>query len=478
MHTKVTPTKDKYLPTIGLEVHIELRTNTKMFCDSLNKPTDAHPNIHICPICMGHPGTLPTINKKAIECVFMVGKALRGNISDYSLFDRKNYFYPDIPKGYQISQYERPLVMGGVLRQVHIRRIHLEEDTARLIHDEEMGGSSLVDFNRAGIPLMELVTEPDITSGEEARKFAEELQLILRYLGVSDADMEHGQMRVEANISLGNFMENNIFGTKVEVKNLNSFRSVERAINFEILRQGDLLRRGESIVQETRGRDEDKQITFPQREKEEAHDYRYLPEPDLPPIVFFSNPDEISLPELPDERRDYLAREFGIKPEQIEILVVKKYLGDFLKKVSDVLEKDSLELAVNYLTSDLAGLVKRGGGISEEVKISPTNFAELIRLIKKERISSRVAKDVLSIMFNENKDPREIVKNLEVEQQNDEEITKKFVKLILEENPLVVEDFKKGKANAIQFLVGETMKKSKGKLNPEMLKKCLQDELS
>ena len=273
----------EYKPTIGLEIHIELKTRTKMFCNCLNDPEEKHPNINICPICMGHPGTLPVINKEAIKKVLMVGQALKGNIPEYSQFDRKNYFYPDLPKGYQISQYKCPLVIGGELNNVKITRIHLEEDTGRLIH--EGNKKSFVDFNRAGVPLMELVTEPVICSGKEARKFAEELQLILRYLEVSNADMEKGQMRIEVNISLS---KNNNLGIKVEIKNLNSFRAVEKAIDYEIKRQTEILEKEEKIVQETRGWNENKGITFSQRKKEESHDYRYFPEPDLP-ILKISN---------------------------------------------------------------------------------------------------------------------------------------------------------------------------------------------
>ena len=263
-------------PTIGLEIHVELKTKTKMFCGCLNDPDEKHPNINICPICMGYPGVLPTINREAIKNVLKAGEALKGKISDYSQFDRKNYFYPDLPKGYQISQYKYPLVKGGELKGVKIRRIHLEEDTGRLIH-ETQNVSSYIDFNRAGIPLMELVTEPDITSGKDAKYFCEEFQLILRYLDVSDADMEKGQMRCEVNISLN-------MGTKVEIKNLNSFRAVEKAIDYEISRQTEILEKGGEVEQETRGWDENKEQTFSQRKKEEAHDYRYFPEPDLPAL--------------------------------------------------------------------------------------------------------------------------------------------------------------------------------------------------
>ncbi|MBU2109928.1 Asp-tRNA(Asn)/Glu-tRNA(Gln) amidotransferase subunit GatB, partial [Patescibacteria group bacterium] len=384
----------KYKPTIGLEIHVELKTKTKMFCNSLNDPNEKRPNVNVCPICMAHPGTLPVINKEAVKKVLIVGKALVGKLADYSRFDRKNYFYPDLPKGYQISQFKHPLVRQGELKiknqksKIKINRIHLEEDTARLVHEpspdlasgEQYSGSdavrgsergnTLVDFNRAGVPLMELVTEPDIKLGEEARKFAEELQLILRYLDVSDADMEKGEMRVEANISLqttydvgkANDIVSRLLGTKVEIKNLNSFRAVERAINYEIERQSELLDNDKKILHETRGWDENKQKTFSQREKEESHDYRYFPEPDLPPLLITDDwLLTTQLPELPQQKRERFKKEYEIKDEQIEILVRNKKLADYFEKIVSCLclEIESpnglIQLAANYLITDLAG---------------------------------------------------------------------------------------------------------------------------
>ena len=312
-----------YTPTIGLEIHAELKTRTKMFCDSKNDPDETRPNVNVCPICMGHPGTLPVINKEAVRSVIRVGYAVGGKIADYSEFDRKNYFYPDIPKGYQISQYKFPLVSGGNLGDVELTRVHLEEDTASSGHDE--GDYSLVDFNRAGVPLMELVTEPVIHSAEEAGNFARELQLLLRYLGVSDANMEKGEMRVEANISVSDDPKK--FGTKVEVKNLNSFKAVEKAIEYEVKRHIEALEKGEKIIQETRGWDEDKGKTFSQRQKEDSHDYRYFPDPGLPKLKIseieeFSEKNiEASLPELPWAKRARYAKDFGLKDADIQIYV-------------------------------------------------------------------------------------------------------------------------------------------------------------
>ena len=288
---------NKYIPTIGLEIHAELKTQTKMFCNSKNDPDEERPNVNVCPICMGHPGTLPVINKEAVRHVLKVGVAVSGKLADFTEFDRKNYFYPDIPKGYQISQYKYPLVTGGKLNGVDITRIHLEEDTATSLHEE--GDYSLVDFNRAGVPLMELVTEPVIHSAKEAGDFARELQLLLRYLGVSEANMEKGEMRVEANISViqDSRFKNKELGTKVEVKNLNSFKAVERAIEYEVKRHSEILENGGKLFQETRGWDELKQQTYSQRVKEESHDYRYFPDPDLPKLMLNEIP-EFSLGNL------------------------------------------------------------------------------------------------------------------------------------------------------------------------------------
>jgi len=303
-----------YRPTIGLEIHAELNTRTKMFCDSVNNPDENRPNVNICPVCMAHPGTLPVINRDAVRHILRIGSAIGGKLADFSEFDRKSYFYPDIPKGYQISQYEYPLVKGGELAGVAITRVHLEEDTARSTHSN---GKSLVDFNRAGIPLMELVTEPVLHDAEMAGRFARELQLLLRTLGASEANLEKGEMRIEANISVSN--KEGRYGTKVEVKNINSFRSVERAIAFEIKRQIDLLEGGGKVVQETRGWDEAKQVTFHQRFKEGSADYRYFPEPDLPKLSISEIPEfssesmEKTLPELPWDRRNRYVHTYALK---------------------------------------------------------------------------------------------------------------------------------------------------------------------
>ena len=497
----------KYEPTIGLEIHVELKTKTKMFCASLNDPNEKRPNVNICPVCMGHPGTLPVINQEAVRYVLMCGKALNGKLADYSQFDRKNYFYPDLPKGYQISQYKFPLVEGGELNGVKITRIHLEEDTGRLIHAKDET-SSLVDFNRAGVPLMELVTEPCINSGEQARKFAEELQLVLRYLDISDADMEKGQMRVEVNISLsesdrggtgkltslrtdeeGNPTEAKFpnssskkLGIKVEIKNLNSFRSVERAVEYEIKRQTAVLEAGEKVIHETRGWDEDKQKTFSQREKEMAHDYRYFPEPDLPPLKISELDFDLSLPELPEEKRKRFKDKYGLKDEQIEIFIRDISLGKFFEAVCKHLAVKPpngglTATAANYITSDLSGLMINGGISVDNLKINPEMFAKLVAMADKGEISSRAAKDVLKIMFEDGGDPEKIVKEKGLAQTSDDSFIKNIVDEVVKNNSAAVEEYKNGKENALQFLVGQGMKLSKGKANPGVLQKLLREKI-
>jgi len=372
----------EYEPIIGLEIHAELLTKTKMFCGCLNDPNEKQPNKNICPVCLGHPGTLPTINKKAVESVLKVGLALNSFIPEFSKFDRKNYFYPDLPKGYQISQYDEPLCQGGKLKlylsddqdesqkEILITRVHLEEDTGKLIHDP-IKNITLIDFNRAGVPLMELVTEPVINNGKEARLFAQGLQILLRTLGVSNADMEKGEMRCEVNISLRPKGSDKL-GTKVEVKNLNSFRSVERAIDYEIKRQTEVLESGEKVIQETRGWDDEKGITYSQRIKEEAQDYRYFPEPDLPPLHLYSQTKDgglfdlqelkNNLPELPWEKKERLIKEYGIPFKGANVLIQDAFLLNLfeetikeLKQINPEFLSQGVNLIYNYLLTDTLG---------------------------------------------------------------------------------------------------------------------------
>ncbi len=476
-----------YTVVIGLEIHIELKTKTKMFCSCLNDPNEKHPNLNICPICLGHPGTLPVINQEAVRKTIKTGLALNSDIPSISKFDRKNYFYPDLPKGYQISQYDMPLCQNGYLeidgRRIRIRRIHLEEDTGRLFHEKE---HSLVDFNRAGIPLMELVTEPDLRSAKEARKFAEELQLILRYLDVSDAEMEKGQMRVEVNISLAKKSKGKVqkLGTKVEIKNLNSFRAVERAIEYEIERQTKNLNTRKKIFQETRGWDDERGVTTSQREKEEAHDYRYFPEPDLPPIYITPetiNEIRVEIPEFPSQKRKRFKREYELDEKSIEVFVQNKDLGEYFEKViSELPPKLSREnllklikLTSNYIITDLQGLLRGASVVGEDFLITPENFAEFITLIYEGKISSKIAKMVLEEMFKRGADPSQIIEERGLVQITDQTEIEQIIEEVVAENQKAVEDFKKGKKTAFQYLIGQVMAKTGGKANPQKIKEVL-----
>jgi aspartyl-tRNA(Asn)/glutamyl-tRNA(Gln) amidotransferase subunit B len=470
-----------YKPVIGLEIHTQLKTHSKMFCSCANDPDDKRPNANVCPVCLAHPGALPVSNKDAIIKVLLVGKALNCKLQDVSHFDRKNYFYPDLPKGYQISQDKKPFCLQGYLeignKKIRINRIHLEEDTGRLVHDEKKG-YSLVDFNRAGIPLMELVTEPDISSGEEAHKFAEELRLILRYLNVSDANMEQGQMRVEVNISISK--EGEPFGTKVEIKNLNSFRTVRSAVEYEIKRQTEVLERGDKVVQETRGWDDKKEKTFSQREKESAHDYRYFPEPDLPPLYLNEDPfnkEELKVEvELPQAKRKRFKEEYKIENEkELDVFISNRELADYFEEVAKkVKEKESFQIIKNYLLTDILGMLE---GSFQEINITPDNFAEFVTLISNKEISSKIAKVVLKEMMNSKKSPKGIIEEKNLSQMGDKEEVKNIVLEVVKENEKAVNDYKEGKEEALTFLIGKVMAKTKGRANPKEVNSVLKDVL-
>ena len=478
----------KYYFTIGLEIHAELKTKTKMFCACKNNPDEEKPNVNICPVCMAHPGALPVINKHAIENVIKVGLALGGKIAEFSEFDRKNYFYPDIPKGYQISQYKYPIVSGGHLAGFDITRVHLEEDTANNKHLSAQAGDrgdySLIDFNRAGVPLMELVTEPHTfeTPEETAKsviKFAKEFQLMLWYLNVSEANMEKGEMRVEANISISK--DKKKLGTKVEVKNLNSFKSVEKAILHEITRMTKLYEEGKEseIVQETRGWDEVKQKAFSQRSKEDSQDYRYFPDPDLPKLKLHEAFDlkqmKKELPELPAEKRARYKKDFGIKDEDVGVYINDTELSVWFEKVANILgDADSIELASNYTTSDYVGLKKT----NPKVKLTkPENFAELIKMTKGGYISSRATKDIMSQIMIHDESPRKIAEENNLLQTSDKDALKTFAEKAIKENPEAVASYKSGKENAIMSLVGKVIKESKGSANPKMVIEILKSLL-
>jgi aspartyl-tRNA(Asn)/glutamyl-tRNA(Gln) amidotransferase subunit B len=481
---------DQYTPTIGLEIHAALRTATKMFCNSANDPDEKDPNTNICPICLGHPGTLPTINKAAVKHVLKVGLAVGGTLADFTEFDRKNYFYPDIPKGYQISQYKHPLVSGGELAGIAITRIHLEEDTARSTHDRAEA-SSLVDFNRAGVPLMELVTEPVIHSAADAVRFAREFQLILQYLGAGNANLEKGEMRIEANISVS---KNETFGTKVEVKNLNSFVAVSKAIECEVARHIELLERGESVAQETRGWDESKGSTFSQRLKEDSHDYRYFPDPDLPKLHVSQIPEFEAgallreIPELPNLKRSRYIEAYGLKVEDVEVFVRDRTLGTFFEQVVSSLGPTSdptqVKLAANYILSDLLGQIKNDPDNSARENPNPTDkvsvehFAKLIEMIATGAVSSRGAKDILARMYATGDTPMDIANTQGLLQESDEEKLKEFIRQVIAAEPAAVEEYRSGKASALQFLVGQAMKISRGSANPVLLASLFTDTLS
>ncbi len=469
----------KYIPTIGLEIHAELKTKTKMFCNSKNDPDERHPNVNVCPVCLAHPGTLPVINREAVKHVLKVGLALNGELADFTEFDRKNYFYPDLPKGYQISQYKYPLISGGSLNGIEITRIHLEEDTARSTHDT--GEKSLIDFNRAGIPLMELVTEPVITNALDASNFAKELQLLLRYLKAGDANLEKGEMRVEANISVSNTRE---MGTKVEIKNLNSFKVVEKAISYEIDRQIKLLEGGGEIIQETRGWDENKQVTFSQRIKEDSHDYRYMPDPDLPKLriseirEFRKDVLLKELPESPWDKRIRYIEKLSIKKQDVDLFMSNEEYRALLEEFvipAFLDDNKKFGLAVNYITSDIVGITSRVG---EKGLSLGSNFIDLISMVSDGVISSRATKDILEILITKGGNPKEIAENIGILQENNEEKLKLIVTNILNNNIKAIEEYNNGKESALQFLIGQGMKESRGSANPQVLKKILLENLN
>jgi aspartyl-tRNA(Asn)/glutamyl-tRNA(Gln) amidotransferase subunit B len=465
-----------YYPVIGLEIHAELKTKSKMFCGCKNDPDETVPNTNICPVCMAHPGTLPVPNRTAIESVIRVGLALDATIADFTEFDRKNYFYPDIPKGYQISQYKYPLVSGGMLNSIGITRIHLEEDTGLSKHDR--GDYTLVDFNRAGVPLMELVTEPVLHTAKDAAAFARELQLLLRTLGVSEANLEKGEMRVEPNISISE--DPHTFGTKVEIKNLNSFRSVERAIEHELARMEALYEAGrqDEIVQETRGWDESKQTTFSQRSKENAQDYRYFPDPDLPKMKLSDIWDEASLkatlPELPWHKRRRYQADYGLKTDDIEVFVYDGMLAEFFESVTSITGKEEAQLAANYIISDILGARKKDPTLTLP---SPQHFAELIGMVSKGLVTSRAAKDILVEIMKTDQSPEAYATAQGLLQENNEAALKPVISAVIAANEKIAADIRGGKDAALQALVGMVMKETKGSANPALAAKLLKEAL-
>lgn len=427
-----------YKSIIGLEIHVELKTRSKMFCGCSADYFGHQPNSHVCPVCLGLPGALPFANKKAIELTILAGLALGCKIPFFSKFDRKNYFYPDLPKGYQISQYDLPFCLNGKVDKVQIKRVHLEEDTAKLIHS---GNSTLIDFNRSGVPLMEIVTEPEIENPQEAKEFLKRLQQILRYLNISDCDMEKGSMRLEVNVSVGNRKMDRLPDYKVEIKNLNSFRFVEKALEYEIKRQLQLMKKKEKPVQETRGWDEVKQKTFSQRWKEEAQDYRYFPEPDLPPFRWQKTEIEKIkklLPELPDEKLERFKKEYGLNDYQTKILIEKQEKADYFEETVRVGKKHQV------LPKKIANVI-----INKRINIQKFLPAELIQVLVKKKATPKISKTELE----------------------------KLVVKTIKENKEAVIDFKKGKTQAVEFLLGQVMRKAKGSVDPNLTRKILLEKI-
>lgn len=488
-----------YEPVIGLEVHVQLKTQSKMFCRSKNAESAA-PNKHICEVCTGQPGTLPVINREAVKKAVMVGLALNCEIAEYSKFDRKNYFYPDLPKGYQISQFDMPIngkgyldiLVGGEIRRVGITRAHLEEDAGKLMHPA--GASySLVDYNRAGVPLLEIVSEPDIKGSEDARVYLQDLQNIMRYLGVSDADMEKGHLRCDANISLRKKGESGFPPYKVEIKNMNSFKAVAAAIEYEIKRQAEVLDEGKVPAKETRGWDDSKGITVSQRSKEESQDYRYFPEPDLPVLHFaeeWVNEIKRRLPELPAQRKQRFMEQLQIAEKEAVILVGNKELADYfenilseldewiqIEKIDEAVKGKYVKLVVNWCIGQFSALLNEKKILPEQSKITAENFAELIKLIGTGKVSQLAAKDIFAKMFETGEDPSNLLESMGLAQVSDESVIIDAVKKVLQANPKGVEDAKTKGEKALGFLVGQTMKELKGKGNPQLINAALKKEL-
>ncbi len=474
----------EYEVVIGLEVHVELNTDSKMFC-SCPTTFGAEPNTHVCPICLGMPGVLPVINRKAVEYTIRAALALNCQVAKYSKFDRKNYFYPDLPKNYQISQYDLPLATGGYVeisvdgkkRKIGIRRVHLEEDAGKLLHEGTGPKTSLVDFNRTGVPLIEIVSEPDLRSPEEARLYLNKLRTILHYTGVSDVKMEEGSLRCDANVSIRP-LGSEVFGTLTEVKNMNSFRAVERALAYEVERQKEILERGEKVERETRGWDENRRITVSMRGKEEAHDYRYFPEPDLVPLEISRDwVEEIQerLPDMPDERQARLVRELGLPEYDAEVLTSSKDLADFYDAC--VKHYPEAKTVSNWVMGEVLGYLNEKGLEITDLPFRPEDLAGLLRLIDKGTISGKIAKQVFQEMCKSGKAPETIVEEKGLKQITDESEIAAIVEKVMEDNPKVVEDFRGGKEKALGFLVGQVMKATRGKANPQLVNRLFRERL-
>lgn len=475
-----------YEAVIGLEVHVELKTQSKAFC-GCSTAFGAEPNTQVCPVCMGMPGVLPVINKTMVEYAIKAALALNCQVAEFCKFDRKNYYYPDLPKNFQISQYDLPIAKQGFLeietetglRRIGITRIHMEEDAGKLIHQGNIASTpfSLVDYNRSGVPLLEIVSEPDMRTPQEARMYMEKLRAILLFLGISDCKMQEGSLRCDANVSVRKKGETRL-GTKTEIKNLNSFRSLERALEYEIARQIEVLEDGDKIIQETRTWDENRQVTLSMRSKEEAHDYRYFPEPDLPPLVIdraWVNEIAKTIPELPDEAAKRLVEKFGLPPYDAGVLTMSKDLLDFFDLC--VAEYQQPKVVSNWIMSEFLRLLNQNNMEVKDSKVTPGHLVELLRLIEDGTISGKIAKTVFEEVFKEGKEPKTIVKEKGLVQITDESSIMAFVEQVIRDNPKVVEDYRAGKEKALGYLVGQVMKLSKGKANPEMVNRLLKEKI-
>jgi len=475
----------EYEAVIGLETHVELLTESKIFCSCPNRFGEA-PNTNVCPVCLGLPGSLPVLNKKALELALRAALALNCHISTYSKFDRKNYFYPDLPKAYQISQYDLPLARDGYLdlvkegrfvRRVRIERLHLEEDAGKLLHSSGEG-LSFVDYNRCGVPLIEIVTAPDLRSPEEARLFLELLKKVLLYTGVSDCKMEEGSLRCDANISLRP-VGSDLLGHKVELKNMNSFKAVQKGLEYEIARQTEILRSGQQVFMETRRYEEERGITLEMRGKEKEHDYRYFPEPDLPPLVLeeqFIAGIKKGLPELPLQRLQRFMDDYGLTPYQAEIIISSKSLADFYEETLKLYPHP--QTVANWLMGDLLKLLNSTGKDILETPFSPAHFSALLKLLEAGTLSGRLAKEVLEESFLSGKSPKEIVKEKGLEQISDEETLHQVISWVLEANQSAVKDYTAGNKKAIAFLVGKVMQQTRGQANPRLVTELLERKLT
>ncbi len=480
----------QYFTDIGLEVHVELSTRTKMFCGCpVVDPTVAQPNTAVCPVCLGMPGTLPVINKQAVAFAIKAGLALHCQIAERSVFARKNYFYPDLPKGYQISQYELPITHEGWInintpqgkKNIRIRRAHLEEDTGKLEHCNNQGEPySLVDLNRAGIPLLEIVTEPDMHTIGEVRAYSQELRLLLRYLEVTSGDMEKGAMRFEANVSMRP-SENEALGTRVEIKNLNSIHAMEKAITFELERQQKILEEGGVVLQETLGWSEVRSQTFTQRSKEEAHDYRYFPEPDLPPLIVEKTWIESiasEIPELPEQKRARYKEKMNLSAEKIESLIQDKSVSSYFEEAVKLADKIAANTIANWIMGDLFGWMNETGCSIQDIKVNPTELVKLIQFHEQKMINKNSAKEILQEMLQSGKSAQEIIQAKGMEQISSTDKLEKAVNQILQRYPAEVASYHAGKETVFNWLFGQVMQATQGKGDPQKVKEILKKTLA